>query len=163
VAPRWRTAGLDLEGRTFLHDYDHAKDPELKVLELIMTAPMIVTSWINLQYFASAVDNRSFGTGNKQIHNVTSRLGVLLGNGGDLMTGLSLQSLWDGERFQHEPQRLLVLIEAPRPAVQSIIEKHAMVRDLVSNGWLSLVVREGDSFFRWSADQEWQPEPPAQA
>jgi len=100
---------------------------------------MIVTSWINLQYFASAVDNRSFGTGNKQIHNVTGRLGVLLGNGGDLMTGLSLQSLWDGERFQHEPQRLLVLIEAPRPAVQSIIEKHAMVRDLVSNGWLSLV------------------------
>jgi uncharacterized protein YbcC (UPF0753/DUF2309 family) len=163
VAPRWRTAGLDLEGRTFLHDYEHAKDPELKVLELIMTAPMIVTSWINLQYFASAVDNRSFGTGNKQIHNVTGRLGVLLGNGGDLMTGLSLQSLWDGERFQHEPQRLLVLIEAPRPAVQSIIEKHAMVRDLVSNGWLSLVVREGDSFFRWSADQEWQPERPAQA
>jgi len=54
-----------------------------------------------LQYFASAVDNRSFGTGNKQIHNVT--------------------------------------------------------------GWLSLVVREGDSFFRWSADQEWQPERPAQA
>jgi len=45
--------------------------------------------------------------------------------------------------------------------VQSIIEKHAMVRDLVSNGWLSLVVRVGDAFFRWSADQEWQPERPA--
>ena len=158
VAPRWRTAELDLGGRTFLHDYDHAKDPELKVLELIMTAPMIVTSWINLQYFASAVDNRSFGSGNKQIHNVTGQLGVLLGNGGDLMTGLPWQSVWDGEKLQHEPLRLLVLIEAPRTAVQSIIEKHAMVRDLVSNGWLNLVVREGDAFFRWTADREWQPD-----
>jgi uncharacterized protein len=158
VAPRWRTTGLDLGGRTFLHDYEHAKDPELNVLELIMTAPMIVTSWINLQYFASAVDNRAFGSGNKQIHNVTGQLGVLLGNGGDLMTGLPWQSVWDGEKLQHEPLRLLVLIEAPRAAVQSIIEKHAMVRDLVSNGWLNLVAREGDAFFRWTADREWQPD-----
>ena len=158
VAPRWRTAGLDLGGRTFLHDYEHAQDPELNVLELIMTAPMIVTSWINLQYFASAVDNRSFGSGNKQIHNVTGQLGVLLGNGGDLMTGLPWQSVWDGEKLQHEPLRLLVLIEAPRAAVQAIIEKHAPVRDLVSNGWLNLVVREGDAFHRWTADREWQPD-----
>jgi len=158
VAPRWRTTGLDLGGRTFLHDYEHAQDTELKVLELIMTAPMIVTSWINLQYFASAVDNRAFGSGNKQIHNVTGQLGVLLGNGGDLMTGLPWQSVWDGTKLQHEPLRLLVLIEAPRTAVQSIIEKHAMVRDLVSNGWLNLVVREGDAFFRWTADREWQPD-----
>jgi len=157
VAPRTRTAGLDLGGRTFLHDYEHARDPELKVLELIMTAPMIVTSWINLQYFASAVDNRAFGSGNKQIHNVTGQLGVLLGNGGDLMTGLSWQAVSDGERLQHEPLRLLVLIEAPREAVQTIIERHAMVRELVSNGWLRLVVREGDLFFRWTADQQWRP------
>ena len=157
VAPRSRTTGLDLGGRTFLHDYEHARDPELKVLELIMTAPMIVTSWINLQYFASSVDNRAFGSGNKQIHNVTGQLGVLLGNGGDLMTGLSWQAVSDGERLQHEPLRLLVMIEAPRAAVQTIIEKHAMVRDLVSNGWLRLVVREGDSFIRWTNAGAWEP------
>jgi uncharacterized protein YbcC (UPF0753/DUF2309 family) len=156
VAPRSRTVGLNLGGRTFMHSYDHAKDPELKVLELIMTAPMIVTSWINLQYYGSAVDNRAFGSGNKLIHNVTSQLGVLLGNGGDLMTGLPWQSVSDGVRFQHEPLRLLVLIEAPRAAVQTMIEKHAGVRDLVTNGWLSLVVREGDTFHRWTADQTWQ-------
>jgi len=156
VAPRSRTAGLNLGGRTFMHSYDHAKDPELKVLELIMTAPMIVTSWINLQYYGSAVDNRAFGSGNKLIHNVTSQLGVLLGNGGDLMTGLPWQSVSDGVRLQHDPLRLLVLIEAPRAAVQTMIEKHAGVRDLVTNGWLSLVVREGDTFHRWTADQTWQ-------
>jgi uncharacterized protein YbcC (UPF0753/DUF2309 family) len=159
VAPRHRTAGLDLGGRTFLHDYDHAKDPQGAVLELIMTAPMIVTSWINLQYYASAVDNRAFGAGNKLIHNVTGQIGTLCGNGGDLMTGLPWQAVSDGTRLQHEPLRLLVLIEAPREAVQRVIERHEAVRDLVSNGWLLLVVRDADAFHRWTADREWQPEP----
>jgi len=148
IAPRSRTAGLDLGGRTFLHSYEHSKDPDLKVLELILTAPMVVTSWINLQYYASAVDNRSFGSGNKAIHNVTGQLGVLLGNGGDLMTGLPWQSVSDGVRLQHEPLRLTVLVEAPRTAVETILERHAGVRELVTNGWVTLVVREGDTFHR---------------
>ena len=148
IAPRSRTAGLDLGGRTFLHSYEHSKDPDLKVLELILTAPMVVTSWINLQYYASAVDNRSFGSGNKAIHNVTGQLGVLLGNGGDLMTGLPWQSVSDGVRLQHEPLRLTVLVEAPRAAVETILERHAGVRELVTNGWVTLVVREGDTFHR---------------
>jgi uncharacterized protein YbcC (UPF0753/DUF2309 family) len=118
------------------------------VLELILTAPMVVTSWINLQYYASAVDNRSFGSGNKAIHNVTGQLGVLLGNGGDLMTGLPWQSVSDGVRLQHEPLRLTVLVEAPRAAVETILERHAGVRELVTNGWVTLVVREGDTFHR---------------
>lgn len=158
VAPRSRTVGLDLGGRTFMHSYDQQQDPELKVLELIMTAPMIVTSWINLQYYASAVDNRSFGSGNKVIHNVVGQLGVLLGNGGDLMTGLPWQSVHDGVRFQHEPLRLLVVIEASRDAVQQILDKHALVRDLCSNGWLSLVVLEDEKCYRWSCAGLWEVE-----
>jgi uncharacterized protein YbcC (UPF0753/DUF2309 family) len=159
VAPRSRTVGLDLGGRAFMHSYDQHKDPELKVLELIMTAPMVVTSWINLQYYASSVDNRSFGSGNKVIHNVVGQLGVLLGNGGDLMTGLPWQSVHDGERFQHEPLRLLVVIEATRDAVQRIIDKHSPVRDLVSNGWLSLVVLENEHCYRWNAAGAWEVQP----
>jgi uncharacterized protein YbcC (UPF0753/DUF2309 family) len=160
VAPRSRTTGLNLGGRTFMHSYEYERDPDLAILELIMTAPMVVTSWINLQYFASAVDNRAFGSGNKLIHNVTGQLGVLLGNGGDLMTGLPWQSVSDGRDLRHEPLRLLVLIEAPRAAVETIVNRHATVGDLVGNGWISLVVREGDSLFRWSADSGWQPERP---
>jgi len=155
VAPRWRTRGLDLGGRTFLHNYEHAKDPQLNILELIMTAPMIVTSWINLQYYASAVDNRAFGAGNKAIHNVVGQFGVTLGNGGDLTTGLPWQSISDGAKLQHEPLRLLVVVEAPRPAIQTIIEKHAMVRDLVTNGWLTLVSLEEDRTFRWDSQGQW--------
>ncbi|NBB73535.1 MAG: DUF2309 family protein, partial [Bacteroidetes bacterium] len=43
VAPRHRTEGLDLGGRSFLHDYDWRQDEDFGVLELIMTAPMVVT------------------------------------------------------------------------------------------------------------------------
>ena len=42
AAPRARTRAVDLEGRAFLHDYDWRQDQEGKVLELIMTAPMVV-------------------------------------------------------------------------------------------------------------------------
>ena len=160
VAPRARTAGLDLGGRTFMHSYDHDRDPDLKVLDLIMTAPMVVTSWINLQYFASAVDNRAFGSGNKLIHNVTGQLGVLLGNGGDLMTGLPWQSVSDGRQLRHEPLRLTVLVEAPRESVETIIRRHRVVADLVGHGWLTLIVREGEAFFRWSDGHGWRSEPP---
>jgi uncharacterized protein len=139
VAPRRRTRGLDLGGRSFLHDYEFRQDPDLRVLELIMTAPMVVTNWINLQYHASTVDNRRYGSGNKVLHNVVGgRLGVFEGNGGDLRIGLPLQSLHDGRTLRHTPLRLSVFIEAPRSALETVIGRHAVVRDLVDNGWLHL-------------------------
>jgi uncharacterized protein YbcC (UPF0753/DUF2309 family) len=144
-----------------MHSYDPSRDPEGTVLELIMTAPMIVMSWINLQYYASAVDNRAFGSGNKLIHNVTGQLGVLLGNGGDLMTGLPWQAVSNGCKLVHEPLRLTVVIETLRMAVERVIKKHRTVADLVGNGWLTLLVWEADDFHRWTADGEWLAERPA--
>lgn len=155
VAPRSRTRGLDLGGRTFLHSYDHSQDQDLRVLELIMTAPMVVANWINMQYYASTVDPNSFGSGNKTIHNVVGRFGVLQGNGGDLMTGLPMQCVHDGKRLQHEPLRLLVVIEAPRDAVSQIILKHAVVRHLVTNGWVTLVVLHDGRMMRWTPQEKW--------
>jgi len=140
VAPRRRTQGLDLGGRSFLHDYDYRQDEDLAVLELIMTAPMVVTNWINLQYHASTVDNRRYGSGNKVLHNVVGgRIGVFEGNGGDLRIGLPLQSLHDGQVLRHTPLRLSVFIEAPREAVDAVVARHAVVRDLVDHGWLHLL------------------------
>jgi uncharacterized protein YbcC (UPF0753/DUF2309 family) len=156
VAPRARTLGRNLEGRSFLHDYDFRTDPDRKVLELIMTAPMVVTNWINLQYYASTVDNQAFGSGNKVLHNVVGRLGILQGNGGDLMTGLPWQSLHDGHKYQHHPLRLLVVIEAPRNSICSILEKHPSVRDLVVNGWLRLAAIDDNKWFQYQSDDSWQ-------
>ena len=139
-----------------MHSYNHQLDSELKVLELILTAPMVVTNWINMQYYASSVDPEAFGSGNKVIHNVVGQFGILQGNGGDLMTGLPWQSVHDGKRLQHEPLRLLVIIDAPRSAIQQIIEKHVIVKDLATNGWVSLVAWEADQFFRWTAAGSWE-------
>ena len=139
IAPRTRSRGLDLHGRVFLHEYQSASDPKGSVLESIMTAPMLVTNWINMQYYASTVDNRQYGSGNKVLHNVVGgRLGVFEGNGGDLRIGLPLQSLHDGRTLRHTPLRLSVFIEARQSAISDIILKHEVVRRLVHNGWVHI-------------------------
>jgi uncharacterized protein YbcC (UPF0753/DUF2309 family) len=155
VAPRSRTKGLVLDGRTFMHSYEFHQDTDLKVLELVMTAPMVVANWINLQYYASTVDNQAYGSGNKALHNMVGQIGILQGNGGDLMTGLPWQSVHDGKAYQHEPLRLTVVIEAPRAAIESIIEKHSVVKELAGNGWLSLMALEEDRFYLYSSDVGW--------
>jgi uncharacterized protein YbcC (UPF0753/DUF2309 family) len=159
AAPRRRTRSLDLGGRSFLHSYDWKADAGFPVLELIMTAPMVVASWISLQYYGSTVDNRTFGSGNKVLHNVVGTLGVLEGNGGDLRVGLPMQSVHDGDRFVHEPMRLNVLIEAPVEAMTDVIARHAAVRELLDNGWLHLfaIGEDGSVSHRYAGGLEWEP------
>ena len=151
AAPRERTKGLNLGGRTFLHNYHSSIDPDKSTLELIMVAPMVVASWINLQYYGSTVDNRLFGSGTKVLHNVVGTFGVWQGNGGDLQPGLPLQSVHDGTRWVHEPLRLNVFIEAERHAIESIIAKQPGVRELVENGWVNLFAMEtsGKHIYRY--------------
>ena len=139
IAPRERTRHINLEGRSFLHDYRFDGDPEYKILEAIMTGPMVVAHWINFQYYASTVDNQRYGCGDKTLHNIVGgHLGVLEGNGGDLRIGLSLQSLNDGEHWIHVPLRLAVFIEASRDAIDGVLANHPKVKELVDNEWLHL-------------------------
>jgi hypothetical protein len=158
AAPRERTKNLNLGGRSFLHNYHFEADPQKAVLELIMIAPMVVANWINLQYYASTVNNERFGSGNKVLHNVTGMLGVLQGNGGDLQVGLPMQSVHDGKRFMREPLRLNVFIEAPQEEMNRIIEKHENVRHLLDNQWLHLfqIADEGKRYFRYAGHLSWQ-------
>ena len=141
IASRSRSRGINLGSRTFLHDYQWNEDEKkgYRTLELIMTAPMIVTNWINLQYYASTVAPQIYGSGNKVIHNLVNESGMIEGNGGDLRVGLSLQSIHDGSRWVHDPLRLSVFIEAPKEPIEMIIQKHEVVRDLIKNGWLHLL------------------------
>lgn len=139
IAPRARSRGVVLDGRCFAHDYDAGQDADGSVLELLMTAPMLVAHWINWQYHASTCDPSRLGSGNKVLHNVVGgNIGVFEGNGGDLRIGLSRQSLHDGERWVHEPLRLTVIIDAPQQAIERVIQKHAVVQQLLDNGWLHL-------------------------
>ena len=160
AAPRARTRGLDLGGRVFLHDYDHRRDAGHGVLTLILTAPMVVAHWINLQYLASSVDPQRQGAGNKLLHNVVGGgIGVFEGNGGDLRIGLPWQSVHDGQRLRHTPRRLSVFVEAPRAAIDGVVAAHETVRRLVDHGWLHLLSIEGDAvptFFRRQRGGGWE-------
>jgi hypothetical protein len=158
VAPRHRTQGINLAGKSFLHSYEWQQDRDFQVLELIMTAPMVVTSWISLQYYASTVDNRHFGSGNKTLHNVTGGIGVLEGYSGDLRTGLPWQSVHDGQQYQHEPLKLNVVIEAPREAMTAILDKHPSVRQLCDNGWIHLLAmdEQGQVSHRYTGALTWE-------
>ncbi|TQV83191.1 YbcC family protein [Denitrobaculum tricleocarpae] len=160
AAPRTRTAGRNLEGRAFLHDYDWKQDSEkgFGVLELIMTAPVVVASWISLQYYGSTVAPDTFGSGNKLLHNVVGGIGVFEGNGGPLRAGLPWQSVHDGENYIHDPLRLSVCIEAPREAMTGILQRHEGVRALFDNRWLHLFALddEGRIAYRYSGDLTWE-------
>ncbi len=153
IAPRARSLGAALDGRAFLHDYDASQDADGSLLELLMTAPMLVTHWINWQYHASTCDPQRLGSGNKLLHNVVGgRIGVFEGNGGDLRIGLARQSLHDGERWRHEALRLTVVIDAPAAAIERVIGQHAPVRQLLDNDWLHLwrFADEGDGLLRYA-------------
>ena len=165
VAPRSRSRHLNLAGRSFLHDYAWQRDAGFKLLELIMTAPMVVTNWINLQYHASTVDNLRYGSGNKLLHNVVGgNVGVFEGNGGDLRIGLPMQSLHDGQGFRHTPLRLSVYIQAPQAPIDEVIARQETVRQLVDNGWLHLFrleddAREDAGVWRYRPGGAWEPVP----
>lgn len=141
-----------LDGRTFLHDYDAGNGADGSVLGQLVTAPMLVTHWINWQYHASTCDPQRLGSGNKLLHNVVGgRIGVFEGNGGDLRIDLARQSLHDGERWLHEPLRLTVLIDAPAKAIERVISCHAVLRHLLANGWLHLWrFADGEGFARYA-------------
>ncbi len=160
AAPRVRTAGKPLGGRAFLHDYDWEQDKGFGVLELIMTAPVVVASWISLQYYGSTVAPTLFGGGNKLLHNITGGIGVVEGNGGVMRAGLPWQSIHDGENYAHEPLRLSVCIEAPREAMTDILRRHEGVRALFDNRWLHLFALDeaGRMAWRYVGDLEWAAE-----
>jgi uncharacterized protein YbcC (UPF0753/DUF2309 family) len=138
AAPRPMTLASNLHGRSFLHSYDAALDPSGAVLGLILTAPVIVASWINLQYYASAIDPQHLGSGSKLLHNVVGGIGVTTGGDGDLKVGLAWQSVHDGQRLRHRPVRLQVFVAASRTAIDGVIAGHQHLRDLVSHGWISV-------------------------
>ena len=162
VGPRALTRDLDLDGRCFLHSYDWTMDEDGTALENIMTGPLVVGEWINTQYYFSTVDNAAYGSGSKVTQNVVGKVGVVQGNGGDLMTGLPLQSLQaDDETVMHRPLRLTAVIHAPADRVDTIIERHATLAQLFDHEWLHLTVmdpEQDNAFVRYQPGGTWEAE-----
>lgn len=141
IAPRSITASIDLEGRCFLHSYNYKQDPQGTFLTNILTAPMIVATWINMQYFFSTINNIAYGAGSKVTKNIVGKLGIMQGNSSDIMNGLPLQSLYlnDKESY-HDPLRLMVVVLAPRNMLSTIISNQLILQKLFGNGWIQMAV-----------------------
>ena len=140
IGRRFLTENMSLEGRSFMHSYDYRLDPRQRLLENIITGPLVVAQWINMEHYFSTVDNERFGSGSKVYHNVAGRFGVMTGSLSDLRTGLPAQTVLDKGHPYHEPMRLITMIEAPMEHVQRALESVVDVKNLVANDWIRLLV-----------------------
>ncbi|MBS0604546.1 MAG: DUF2309 domain-containing protein [Verrucomicrobia bacterium] len=140
VGPRRLSDSLDLQGRAFLHSYDWEEDADGSYLETILTAPMVVAQWINMQYFFSSLDPIVFGSGSKTTQNVVGKIGVMQGNGSDLMHGLPLQSVFASDTVPyHESLRLLTVVFAPLDRIERLIGCQMILQKLFYNEWVNLI------------------------
>nr|CAA6830909.1 MAG: Hypothetical transmembrane protein coupled to NADH-ubiquinone oxidoreductase chain 5 homolog [uncultured Thiotrichaceae bacterium] len=140
IGTRNLTRQTSLNSRAFLHSYDYRVDPKRRLLENILTGPLVVGQWINMEHYFSTVDNQHYGSGSKVNHNVAGRFGVMTGNISDLRTGLPSQTVLKNGKPYHEPVRLMALIEAPFEHAKRAVEVVASVKRLVKNSWIRLLI-----------------------
>lgn len=140
IGRRTLTHGQALAGRAFLHSYDYRTDTKRRLLESILTGPLVVGQWINMEHYFSTVDNERFGSGSKVYHNVAGHIGVMTGNFSDLRIGLPAQTVLDNGKPFHQPLRLITVIEAPFDQALAAVNGVVTVKRLVRQGWLRLIV-----------------------
>ena len=162
VGSRDLTSSMNTDGRCFLHSYDWKSDAEGNALAGIMGGPMVVTQWINNHYYFSTVDNIKFGSGSKITHNITGQFGVVQGNGGDIKSGLPLQSLRASDtEMYHQPLRLTTIIHAPLDRVESILRQNKHLQTLLDNEWMYLKVinpKDSNVFKTYTYNFIWKDE-----
>lgn len=157
VGDRRLTQSADLHGRSFLHSYDHLADADGRLLETIMTAPLIVAQWINMEYYFSAVAPDVYGSGSKVYHNVTGGIGVMTGSQSDLRMGLPIQTVMRGGDAYHEPMRLTTIIDAPRERIMAIVARQPILEKVFNNRWVLLIAREPSEgqYYRYHGTGGW--------
>lgn len=163
IGPRSMTKGLNLRGRVFLHSYEPGLDVDGSTLELLLTAPMVVTQWINNQYYFATVDPVHFGAGDKTTHNVVGDFGVFSGAGGDLRVGLPWQGVYRDQPdahavSMHEPLRLQVVVYAEPEDIVTVLDAHPQVAALVANEWIALaaIAPSSGEAYALGTDLQWR-------
>ena len=151
---------MSLDGRAFMHSYDYRLDPNQRLLENIITGPLVVAQWINMEHYFSTVDNERFGSSSKVYHNVAGRFGVMTGGLSDLRTGLPSQTVLNKGLPFHEPLRLIAVIEAPLEHAKRAVESVFTVKTLVINDWIRLLVIDPEKQIVYTYNSgEWDAQP----
>jgi len=160
IGRRELTKDMSLDGRAFMHSYDYRLDPMQRLLENIITGPLVVAQWINMEHYFSTVDNEKFGSSSKVYHNVAGRFGVMTGGLSDLRTGLPSQTVLKNGLPYHEPLRLIAVIESPLEHARKAIESVFAVKTLVVNDWIRMLVIDSDKQTVYTYnDGEWDAKP----
>jgi uncharacterized protein YbcC (UPF0753/DUF2309 family) len=160
IGRRDLTKDMSLDGRAFMHSYDYRLDHNQRLLENIITGPLVVAQWINMEHYFSTVDNERFGSSSKVYHNVAGRFGVMTGGLSDLRTGLPSQTVLDKGLPYHEPLRLIAVIEAPLEHARKAIESVFAVKTLVVNEWIRLLVIDPEKQIVYTYNSgEWDAKP----
>ena len=92
-------------------------------------------------------------------HNLVGKIGVMQGNGSDLMHGLPMQSVFMNDSdLYHEPIRLTAVIHAPLDRVKMLWNKHESIKQLFTNQWafLRVIDPKSQTVFRLSSDHSWE-------
>lgn len=134
IGSRETVKGVFLDRRAFLQSYDCKSDPDGKVLEKVLGPLPGVCGGINLEYYFSRMDIEKMGAGTKLPHNVTGLIGVTNSSDGDLRTGLPLQMVEN-----HDPVRLLMMIEHRPEVILRIIQSAEGMYEWFEKGWIHLV------------------------
>jgi uncharacterized protein YbcC (UPF0753/DUF2309 family) len=156
VGARQRFKGLFLDRRAFLQSYDCRQDPDGTVLANVLAPLPGVCGGINLEYYFSRMDIEKMGAGTKLPHNVAGLIGVANSSDGDLRPGLPLQMIEN-----HDPVRLLMVVEHRPEVVKRILEEAPANREWFMKGWLHLLVsspEDGELFyFRDGEFEKYEP------
>ncbi|HEX4355460.1 MAG TPA: DUF2309 domain-containing protein [Polyangiales bacterium] len=147
IGRRALTAGLFLDRRAFLSSYDPTQDPTSDVLVALLAAVIPVCAGINLEYFFSRIDPRTYGAGTKLPHNVNGLLGVCNGIEGDLLTGLPTQMT-----EIHDPIRLLVVVEQSPEMALAAARRNPAIFEWIEHGWVRYACIEPESRRVWIYD-----------
>ncbi|MEZ4983855.1 MAG: DUF2309 domain-containing protein [Saprospiraceae bacterium] len=131
IGGREKIKGLFLDRRAFLQSYDYRKDPSGEVLAKVLEPLPGVCGGINLEYYFSRMDIEKMGAGTKLPHNVVGLIGVVNSSDGDLRPGLPLQMIEN-----HDPVRLMMMIEHQPEIVMGIIQSTAAMAEWFDNEWI---------------------------
>ena len=111
-----------------------------------------------MEHYFSSTDPWNYGSGSKVIHNVVAGVGLMYGAQSDLATGLPLQTMNNGEIHNHEPMRLLTIIEANPEIIGAIIGRHEVLQQFFHNEWVNLVALNPVTaeFHRYNKNATWE-------